>query len=315
LFLRYVTSFGGLWQIMSPIAAPPYSAATPEAQQRADEVGSGVRALYSALMPAISLNPTPVYDNTFSVAGDVVGFYAAKGTGPDSSYTEAALTQSSGFMVTTAIATAGADSWWWDWNHVYWGPGMLNLLVVGDCVFSGGGPLPNRTDLRNIRVTLELDCDDLYLPAGARLMFHWQGADLSVANGGTGKTINFQWHEPLDIAFGSLGLGKGSPPHPNSGTGRMLNGAATVVIDFVPNDAFWRCIGTSVSRIDAYAFAPVERVMRAALTSGVASSYYNMQIQVVHPQQWGHADGAKNPPIERAYGTLKVSRWKIEVPV
>lgn len=323
LFLRYSSNFGGYWQILSPQRLPDAPSAAFEGIQRADEAASAVRDIYSLVRPPVSLDPTPIYNNTFSSSGDVDGFISVKGIGPTLAiggapdYTEVALdwsADSGGCAVSSAIATAGSESWWWDWNHVWPGPGYLQLLAVGNSAALSSGPLPNIPDLRNCRVTLDLEAVDLFLPDGARLVFHWQGYDLSVANGGTGKTINYHWHEPLDVNLGSLGLGKGVPPHINSGTGRLLNGTATIVIDFVPNDAFWRCIGTSRLREDAYAFAPVERVMRAALTSGAASSYLNMHIQVVHPQQYGHANGASQPPVERAYGELRIRSWKIEEP-
>lgn len=322
LVLRYSTSFGGLWQVVSPIAPPLWSASAFEGLQRADESASGARSLREELitasvLPTISLNPTPIYDNQFTSSGDVTGIASAKGTGPDSSYTAVDLTWSSadgGYGESSAVATPGATSWWLDWNHVGWGPGMLHLLAIFNSTMNGGA-LPNRTDLRNCRVSIAYKAVNLYLPAEARLMFHWQGPDLSVANGGTGKRINFQWHEPLDIRLGSLGLGKGAPAHPNTGTGRLINGSGTIDIDFVPNDAYWRCLGSSRDRIDTYAFAPVERVMRAALTSGAASSYDNMQIQIVYPQQWGGAAGPKTGPVDRAYGALRIESFVIKVPV
>lgn len=323
LLLRYSSEFGGYWQIVGPQPLPDAASAAFEGIQRADEAAAGTRALYTALMPAVTLDAAPLYDNDFADEADVDGFIAIKGIGPSLAlggspdYTEVTLTHSAtdgGAAVSSAVATPGSGSWWWDWNHVWPGPGYLQLLTIANSAALGGGPLPSIPDLRNCRVTLELEAVDLFLPAAARLVFHWQGYDLSVANGGTGKTINYHWHEPLDVKLGSLGLGKGVPPHINSGTGRMLNGSATIAIDFVPNDAFWRCIGTSRLREDAYAFAPVERVMRAALTSGTASSYLNMHIQVVHPQQVGHSLGASRPPVERAYGELRIKRWKIEEP-
>lgn len=318
--LRYSTAFGGLWQLVSPLPAPKYSAGALEGLQRADETAAGVRALREELLAAsvltpVALNPTPIYSNTFTVAPAAGDYTTAHGTGPNSTPSYDDLVHNAGgYIQSNGIAEPGDDSWWWDSNHVGWGPGMLQLLATVGCL-AHGGPLPNIPDMRNIRVTFELEVVNLFLPYMARLVFHWQGMDLDVADGGTGKAVNFHWHEPLDVALGSLGGSKGAPPEPNSGTGRMLNGSATFNIDFVPSDAYWRCIGTSEGRADDYAFAPVERVMRAALTDGDASSYMNMHIQVVHPQQYGGNEGVMQAPAQRAYGALRIKSFEIKEPV
>lgn len=314
---RYTTSFDCL-RLVSPRVEPRHSPIALRALQIADSAAAGARANYLDANPSPLLDPTPLYNNTMDVSGDATVFKTAHGSGPDSAATYDSLTWSSaggGYAEATGIATAGASSWWWDWNHVDPGPGFLNLLIVANTVENGGGPLPNIADLTNIRVTFELEAVDLYLPDGARLVFHWQGQDVPVEDGGTGKAINYHWHEPLDVALGSGGAGMGWPPIRDEGSsGTTLNGSATYQIDFVPNDAFWYCLGSSLGRYDIYNTAPVSRVMTGAALSAFVSSYFNMQIQVAYPQQYGGMEGPRTPPFERATGALRLKSFKIEEP-
>ncbi|MDF1506467.1 hypothetical protein, partial [Roseisolibacter sp. H3M3-2] len=240
------------------------------------------------------------YDNSFDSQADCNAFTTAHGSVDSAtlaSYDPLSYQAADGgYGLIDCNAGGGL---WSDHNHIWPGPGMLNLLAVGNAAVNLGA-IPNVADLRNARLTIGLRASDLFLPPHVRLALHFQVNDLA-APAGTGKPINFIFTGALIddvLGFGGFGLGW---PHLRD-TGLTNSGFVTFTADLAPSDAFFQCIGTSVGRKDTYAAAPVARCLQRPLL--------NFMIVALYPQQ----DAALSMPTQRVSGALHINRFRIELP-
>lgn len=309
--LDYIPSFGGYWMIRSPKLLPRSTSEVLRAQQSADAMGRSLRNLYRASSAFTGIVRTQIYEELFDAAPSVDGFRVAHGTGPNVAATYDTLVWNAadgGYGSAVFSASAGFLAWW-DWNHVYPGPGFLNLfMVVGSGGGGGGLPLPIISDCRNLKITMRLRVLGLTLPNGSRLVFHIQTVDKSVDLGGTGKAFNLVYLDTiLDEALSAptaarkdAGFGLGFPPQVATITD---SGEVEIIIYTVPDDAWWLLLGGSIGRADTYRPATADYALNRPLA--------NMQIQILHPQQ----PDPQVPPPNRPVGELRISYLKIEKPV
>lgn len=296
--LRYNDTFN-CWTVIADIPTAG-SADSYRGLQAAEAACATVRTLYRQVNAAPA-TPTVHYHNQFNSQADADHFDIAHGSLDSSSSPTYNNLQYNAADGGYALADADINGGLWsDHNHIWPGPGMLNLLAVGNTV-ANGGSIPNISDIRNAKVTLRLRAVNLLLPRFTRLAFHFQVNDVAVGSGGTGKGLNYIYTgKLLDDALGFGGEGLGFPHMRDTA---LTNASpVTIVIDCAPMDAFWRCIFTSVGRKDTYAAAPVERAMQQALL--------NFQIVALHPQQ----DSPTSMPLERISGDLQLHEFKIEKP-
>lgn len=284
--------------IESPKRHPVYAANARRGVQMAESAMRSARLRYLADHPPGSISRTTIYDKTYDIEGDALALKKADDDGAGGPVYVSLTHDSAGGAATW---TPGANGAWWDPNHRDLGPGHLNLLAVFNTAINSGGPVPNVSDLRNARMTLDLEAVNLKLPRGARLMLHFQSSGVV---GGVTRYFNYlHCGTILDEALGSKGHGLGWPPQPDVAGLHIvtLNGSGVVTVDFTPDPAFWLDLGSSWTRFDQYLPLPVEQGMQMTLR--------NIQIVVLHDQT---DIGTVTPPV-RPTGALKIRSAKLEI--
>lgn len=297
-YRRLLLHWSSQWNVWTLLERPEPagSADTYRAMQAASATAAGVRDLYR------QVNPAPVawtthYLNQFNSQADCNTVKTAYGTTPADYISTVYNASSGGFANIDCAANGGL---WRDGNHIFPGPGELNLLGIFYTV-TAGGSIPNISDLRNARVTMKLKANNLKLPRFSRLALHFQVNDTSVGAGGTGKALNYiHAGKLIDDALGFGGEGLAFPHMRDT---PLTNAAPVdVVFDLAPNDAFWQCLFSSISRKDTYAAAPVVRALQQPLLDFI--------LVALHPQQ----DEAASAHLEPITGELELHEFKIEIP-
>lgn len=149
---------------------------------------------------------------------------------------------------------SGNDGLWWDANHVWPGPGFLQLPLVLQPTWHTA--LSSSTSLKNAILTTRLRLVDFALPPGAVLAWHFQTVD--DAPGGSGQPVNYISVDRLVSDAAGFGIGPDSGiswPHLKPSVAD--SGWFDFSVRFVPDDAFWQPLATSVLRGNGLASALV----------------------------------------------------------
>lgn len=193
---------------------------------------------------------------------------------------------------------------WWDANHVWPGPGFLQLPLVLHPEWHSA--LVNPTPLKNAVLTARLRLVDFVLPPGAVLAWHFQTID--DAPGGSGKAVNYISVDRLVSDAAGFGIGPDSGiswPHLKSSVAD--SGWFDFSVRFIPDDAFWQPLATSVLRgnghggTDTYSTAPIRRALDG--------TFLSMILVALFPQQ---ANPRLSPAI-RAKGKLQIDFIRLDV--
>jgi len=244
---------------------------------------------------------TTLFDHDFATDADA-GMYRARlgGDGPTEQYI--AYDWNVGGYIEKDLA--GDDGLWWDANHVWPGPGFLQLPLVLQPTWHAA--LSSSTPLKNAILTMRLRLVDFELPPGAVLAWHFQTIDN--APGGSGKPVNYISVDRLVSDAAGFGIGPESGiswPHLKPSVAD--SGWFDFSVRFIPDDAFWQPLATSVSRgnspggTDTYSTAPIRRAFDG--------TFLSMILVVLFPQQIN----PQAKPMIRARGTLQVDSIRLDV--
>lgn len=199
---------------------------------------------------------------------------------------------------------SGNDGLWWDANHVWPGPGFLQLPLVLQPTWHAA--LSSSTPLKNAILTTRLRLVDFELPPGAVLAWHFQTIDNSP--GGSGKAVNYISVDRLVSDAAGFGIGPDSGiswPHLKPSVAD--SGWFDFSVRFIPDDAFWQPLATSVLRgngpdgTNTYSTAPIRRALEG--------TFLSMILVVLFPQQIN----PRARPARRAKGTLQLDSIRLDV--
>lgn len=196
------------------------------------------------------------------------------------------------------------DGLWWDANHVWPGPGFLQLPLVLHPGWHSA--LGDTTLLKNAILTTRLRLVDFTLPPGAVLAWHFQTID--DAPGGSSKPVNYINVDRLVSDAAGFGIGPDSGiSWPHLKQSLADSGWFDFSVRFIPDDAFWQPLSTSVLRgngpegTETYSTAPIRRAMDG--------TFLSMILVVLFPQQIN----PRAQPKIRARGTLQVDSIRLDV--
>ena len=199
---------------------------------------------------------------------------------------------------------SGNDGLWWDANHVWPGPGFLQLPLVLQPTWHTA--LSSSTPLKNAILTTRLRLVDFALPPGAVLAWHFQTVD--DAPGGSGQPVNYISVDRLVSDAAGFGIGPDSGiSWPHLKPSIADSGWFDFSVRFVPDDAFWQPLATSVLRgngpdgTNTYSTAPIRRALDG--------TFLSMILVVLFPQQIN----PRRRPMIRAGGTLQIDSIRLDV--
>lgn len=281
-------------QLPLPTAAAADSYA---ARQEAGAAQRGAQQLWHALEgPAFDAIPrTTVLNETFATGANAAKYRWAQGNTGSPTYAEYQWVDDGGGTGHIEADLSDGAGLWWDPNHIYPGPGFLQLLWVAH-TSAFGAPIPAVADLTNAILDLEIRLTDFTLPAGARLALLSQFSD-----GGLSYNYLHLSDEGrlIDDIAGFGGFGFGFPPKES-----LLSDSGLVPLSFKfpASDSFVRPIGWSTARAADYGAAPIGEAMTYGLDDFILVALF--------PQQ----ANPTTPPLDKVSGTLEIHSVRLRVP-
>jgi hypothetical protein len=183
-------------------------------------------------------------------------------------------------------------------------PGLLQLPLVLQPTWHTAHH--SSTTLKNAILTTRLRLVNFELPPGAVLAWHFQAID--DAPGGSGKPVNYINVNRLISDAGGFGIGPDSGVSwPHLKTSVADSGWFDFPVHFIPDDAFWQLLATSVLRgngpggTDTYLTAPIRRALDG--------TFLSMILVVLFPQQIN----PRTKPMVQARGTVQVESIRLDV--
>lgn len=267
------------------------------ARQEAGAAQRGIQQLWHVLEgPAFDAIPrSTILDETFDSDANASKYRWAEGAGAVPTYAEYQWVDDGGGTGHIEADLSDGGGLWWDPNHVYPGPGFLQLLWVAH-TSSFGAPIPPIANLTNAILELEIRLRDFTLPAKARLALLSQ-----FTNGGLAYNYVHLSDEGrlVDDIAGFGGFGFGFPPKES-----LLSDSGLVPLSFKfpANDSFVRPIGWSTARAADYGASPIGEAMTCNLDDFILVALF--------PQQ----ANPTTPPLDKVAGTLEIHSVRLRVP-
>lgn len=298
VYMRWDNAFGGVWRVSSPRRAPRRDLTGIQLAEQGN-LALRNRWLAENLTAWEAIPRATLFDHGFASAGDQSKYVAVLGGG---SGTDVAYTHSSGYIQRDLETNSGL---WFDPNHIWPGPGHLNLPLVLQP--STHTDMVGVTSFKDAKLTMSLRLLDFVLPPGVILAWHYQA---TIDPGGDAYAVNYIYTGQLVSDAAGFGVG------PRAGMGwppvrRSIadTGDFDFTVRFIEDDAFWMQLGTSEVRAAiGGTSSPLYTV--APIADAFAGNFGTMILVALFPQEATPAQ----QPAARVKGKLRINNIKMELP-
>ena len=272
--------------------------------QVAEQGNAALRARWNAsnLTAWEALPRTTLFEHTFASSGDQGKYIAMLGGGVA---TETPYSHTAGYIQCDLSSGGGL---WFDPNHVWPGPGFLNLpLILQPSTHPSLVGVPT---FKNAKLTINLRLLDFELPPGVILAWHYQS---KVVAGSPGQFANYIYTGSLVSDVAGFGVG----PKAGMGWPPVLREIADTgdfefTVRFIDDDAFWLNLGTSEARAAIGGTAsPLYTV--APISEGFTGAFGSMILVALYPQQSIPTVAPDYDPANVVQGKLRINNIKMEV--